>query len=307
MKNKIIELLMFVIFLSLLVNSFLVTEELKYALDTFLYVLFPSIFPFFLISDLLIEYNFVNTLNKFFSKITEKVFHVTSASSFIIIMSMVSGFPSGSKYIRNLYDKKMLSLDQANYLITFTHFANPLFVLTVTRSILDSKTSIYLLVSMYLSNFIIGFITRPKEIDKTITLENKLNSNFSFALSTSIKNSIDLLIIILGNTCFFFLVSKLICNYFSLNDFTSTLINGFFDITKGIQSIKFLNTSKLFKGILTISFICFGGINIHMQVKNIIEGTKIKYSNFLLGRICQIAISSIIFIFLINKTFLGIH
>ena len=113
---------MFVIFLSLIFNSIVVTDELTTAINTFFTVLFPSIFPFFLISDLLIEYNFVHTLNKLFSKITRKLFHVSSASSFVIIMSMISGFPSGSKYIKTLYDKKMLSLDEANYLIIFTHF-----------------------------------------------------------------------------------------------------------------------------------------------------------------------------------------
>ena len=216
-------------------------------------------------------------------------------------MSMVSGFPSGAKYIKNLYDRKMLSLDEANYLITFTHFANPLFVLTVTKNIFNNtKISIYVLISMYLSNLIIGIIIRPKSTLKKINLEQNNIPNFSLALTKSIKNSIELLIIILGNTCFFFLVTGLLITYFDFNSFIGVLINGFFDITKGIQSINNLSTTILFRGILTITFICFGGINIHMQVKSIIDDTKIKYSNFLLGRICQIAISSIIFIILIS-------
>ncbi len=287
--------------MSLIVNSNVVTEELRYALEVFFKVLFPSIFPFFLISDLLIEYNFVLTLNKIFSKITEKLFHTTAASSFIILMSMVSGFPSGAKYIRNLYDLDMLNLDQANYLITFTHFANPLFVLTVTKTIFhDNKIPIYILIAMYLSNLIIGIITRPKKIDKNINLKYQQTPNFALALSKSIKNSIDLLVIILGNTCFFFLITKLISIYSNLPLFFNVLINGFFDITKGIQSISMLSVNLLFKGILTTTFICFGGINIHMQVKNIIANTKIKYRNFLLGRICQIAIASCILIFLMS-------
>ena len=300
MKNKILQLLIFVIFLSLIFQANIVTEELKYALDIFFKVLFPSIFPFFLISDLLIEYNFVYTLNKLFSKFTEKVFHTNSSASFVIIMSMLSGFPSGSKYINTLYNKKMLSLNQANYLITFTHFANPLFVLTVTKSLFNnSKISLYILISMYLSNLIIGVITRPKILENEINLEQNKVLNFSKALTSSIKNSLDLLEIILGNTCFFFLVTRLLTVYFPSNSFFTVLVNGFFDITKGIQSISILNTTTLFKGILTISFICFGGVNVHMQVKSIIADTKIKYNNFLLGRICQTAIASFIFYILL--------
>lgn len=300
MKNKIIELTLFVIFLSLIFLSNVVTEELRNALEVFFYVLFPSIFPFFLISNLLIEYNFVHTINKIFKGLVQKVFHVGGAASFIIIMSMTSGFPSGAKYINSLYKKNMISLDQANYLITFTHFANPLFVLTVTKTIFnDTKTSVIILISMYLANFIIGFIIRPKKLQKEKNLEQNIIPNFSISLTSSIKSSIDLLILILGNTCFFFLITKLISTCFNFNSYVGCLINGFFDMTKGIQSISTLPCSSLFKSILVITFICFGGINVNMQVASIISDTKIDYKNFLLGRICQVAIATVI-LFILN-------
>lgn len=305
MKNKIMQILILIIFLSLIFNSIIVTDELRNALNTFFTILFPSIFPFFLISDLLIEYNFVYTLNKLFHRLTKKLFHSSNSSSFIIIMSMLSGFPSGSKYIKNLYDKNLLSLDEANYLITFTHFANPLFVLTVTRNIVNKEMTIYILISMYLSNIIIGIITRPKKIINDRKLQINNSPSFTNALTSSIKDSFNLLLIILGNTCFFFLVTRLIDYYLSLNNFYQAIINGFFDITKGINSIDILNINNTFKSILIISFICFGGLNIHLQVKSIIADTKIKYDNFLLGRICQVAISSLLFI--IFKTYLGTY
>lgn len=299
MKNKIIELVLFVIFLSLIFLSNVVTEELRNALEVFFYVLFPSIFPFFLISDLLIEYNFVHTINKIFKGLVEKVFHVGGAASFIIIMSMTSGFPSGAKYISSLYKKNMINLDEANYLISFTHFANPLFVLTVTKTIFnDMKISVIILISMYLANFIIGFIIRPKQIQNKRNLEQSAIPNFSTSLSNSIKSSIDLLILILGNTCFFFLITKLISTYFNFNSYINCLINGFFDMTKGIQSISTLPCNVLFKSILVITFICFGGVNVNMQVASIISDTKIEYKNFLLGRICQVAVASIIVLIL---------
>lgn len=305
MKNKIIQILIIIIFLSLIFNSIIVTDELKNALNIFFTILFPSIFPFFLISDLLIEYNFVYTLNRIFNKVTKKLFHSSNASSFIIIMSMLSGFPSGSKYIKSLYDKNLLSLNEANYLITFTHFANPLFVFTVTQNVINKNSTIYILISMYLSNIIIGIVTRPNKYipDKQLQINN--NPNFTNSLTLAIKSSINLLIIILGNTCFFFLVTRLINYYLPLNNLFQTIINGFFDITKGTNSIRLLNTNDTFKSILIISFICFGGLNIHLQVKSIIADTNIKYSNFLLGRICQVAISSLIFI--IFKTHLDIY
>lgn len=304
MKNKLIQAIIFVIFLSLIFNPNLITTEIINALKVFFTILFPSIFPFFLIGDLLISYNFCNTLNKFFSKINNFLFHTSNSSNYVIIMSIFSGFPSGAKYIKTLLDKKLLNDDQANYLITFTHFANPLFVLTITKSLLNNyKLSYLILFSHIIANIIIAIIIRPKEKEKIRNLAILEISSFSTNLSNSIKSSLNLLILILGNTCFFFIITKLINTYFNLNGLYSIFINGFFDMTKGIESISLVNINALFKSILILTFISFGGINVHMQVLDIISKTKIKYKNFLLGRICQLALSSFIFFIIFNYIF----
>ena len=295
MKNKLIQILIFVIFLSLVFKSNLILAEVSNAINTFINVLFPSIFPFYLISNILINYNFCETLNKYFSRITNFLFHTSNASNFVIIMSIFSGFPSGSKYITDLYKKNILSLDQANYLITFTHFSNPLFVMAVTKPIFNNiKISYLILFAHIFANIIIGIIIRPKEKEKKTNIELNITDSFSNILSNSIISSLKLLAIILGNTCFFFIVTKLIVSYIDLSPIQNILINGLFDITKGMNSITIIS-NNIFKAILSLTFLGFGGINIHMQVLNIIDNTNIKYKNFLLGRISQIGVSIIIF------------
>lgn len=298
MKNKLIELFIIVIFLSLLLTPTLITTEILNAIKAFVFTLFPSIFPFFLISDLLICYNFPITLNKYLKGITKKIFHVENASSFILIMSMLSGFPSGAKYVRSLLEKQMINEEEANYLITFTHFANPLFVLTITKNIFhETKLSYLILICMYLSNLLLGFIIRPKKIEsKQKTMSVQPVSSFSENLSSSIYSSFKLLTIILGSTCFFFIVSGLTVTWLHPNKILSVLINGFFDITKGTGSITNLSVEWSLKGIMVLTFLSFGGLNVNMQVASIISGSKIKYRNFLLGRICQTALSIILFL-----------
>ena len=298
MKNKLLEVVIVVIFLSLLITPNIITTEILEALKVFINTLFPSIFPFFLASDLLISYNFPITLNKYLKQVTKRIFHVEGASSFVIIMSMLSGFPSGAKYIRTLLDKNLINIDEANYLITFTHFANPLFVLTVTKGIFkDIKLSYIILICMYLSNLILGFIIRPKNMqnNKKSLVPLKI-PNFSTNLTSSIISSFKLLAIILGNTCFFYIVTGLIMKLFHHNQLVTILINGFFDITRGITSLTNLSGFITLKSILILTFLAFGGININMQVASIISNSNIKYSNFLIGRICQCALSIAIFI-----------
>lgn len=298
MKNKLLELLIVVIFLSLLITPNIITTEILEALKVFINTLFPSIFPFFLVSDLLISYNFPNTLNKYLKEVTKKIFHVEGASSFVIIMSMLSGFPSGAKYIKTLLDKNLINIDEANYLIIFTHFANPLFVLTVTKGLFkNTQLSYIILICMYLSNLILGFIIRPKQVKSNKkSLETLKIPNFSTNLTSSIISSLKLLAIILGNTCFFYIVTGLIMKLFYHNQLITILINGFFDITRGITSLTNLSGFTILKSILILTFLAFGGININMQVASIISNSNIKYSNFLIGRLCQCAISITLFL-----------
>lgn len=298
MKNKLLELVIVVIFLSLLITPNIITTEILEALKVFINTLFPSIFPFFLVSDLLISYNFPNTLNKYLKEVTKKIFHVEGASSFVIIMSMLSGFPSGAKYIKTLLDKNLINIDEANYLIIFTHFANPLFVLTVTKGLFkNTQLSYIILICMYLSNLILGFIIRPKQVKSNKkSLETLKIPNFSTNLTFSIISSLKLLAIILGNTCFFYIVTGLIMKLFHHNQLITILINGFFDITRGITSLTNLSGFTILKSILILTFLAFGGININMQVASIISNSNIKYSNFLIGRICQCAISITLFL-----------
>lgn len=301
MKNKFIQITLFVIFLTLIFDANLTLNEIKNATNVFMNTLFPTIFPFFLFSTLLIHYNFCQTLNKLLGKGMNFIFHTANASNFVIIMSLLSGFPSGTKYISELYQKKLLSKDHANYLICFTHFSNPLFVLSTTMTILHStKLSYFILLSHILANFIIGILIRPKE--KEVIKDISINETppFSKALSDSILSSFQLLIVIFGNTCFFFIITKLLEKYLNLPPMMNLLISGLLDMTKGIQSINLFSINQLLKGILILTFISFGGMNIHMQVANLISNSPIRYKNFLLGRISQLGISMIIFIILYN-------
>ena len=286
-NNIYIVLLLTLLVLYLLNSSFVVSNVLKYT-DLFIKKLFPASFIFFTLSSLCLDY-----------KLPEKIsslFNINGYVFYVIIMSMISGFPSGSKYIRDLYDRKLISNKLANYLITFTHFPNPIFILGPVSSLfMNNSYSIYILVSLIVSNLIIGLFLRPKNINIITTYSKSPNRNcFSTYLTKAIYSSIEVIILIYGSSIFFYLIGALVCKYISFNTYFFILINGFFDLTKGIFLTSILPTD-LYRAIFILLFISFGGISVNIQIKSIISDTQIKYSNFLLGRIFQFIISLILF------------
>ena len=276
------------LFLYISNSTLIINEFIKYT-NIFLTKLFPATFIFFTISSLLIDYGIIEIFIKYF--------RINTSSFYIILMSMISGFPSGSKYIKDLYQKNLITKNSATKLLMYTHFPNPLFILgTVNLIIHDNNLTIKILLSIILSNFILLILNPPKN---NITFQNNYTppKNFAISLSNSIFSTFKTITIIYGNSIFFFLIATIISKYLYLNVNQYILLNGFFDLTKGIISTTLI-PNNIIQSIYITTFISFGGISIHMQVKSILEDTSLNYKNFLIGRILGTIISIILFLLL---------
>ena len=253
--------------------------------------LFPASFIFFIISSLLIDYNFIEKISK--------LLHINGSIFYVVVMSMLSGFPSGSKYITDLLERELISTKIANYLIIFTHFPNPIFILGSVSSIFkDKMIPIFILISLIISNLLIGLFLYPKDKEK-FKITKSESPNFSINLKKAIYSSIKTMILIYGTSIFFYLIITILNNYLNLSLYNYIFVNGLFDLTKGVFLTSLIKNDVL-RAIYIIIFISFGGISINMQVKSIIADTNVKYKNFILGRFFQIILSMSIFLLLLN-------
>ena len=301
MKRKYQELLavliILFIYLGIFIKTSLIIESVITNINIFKTKLFPSIFPFFVLASLLLELGIATKISNKLNPILKKIFHVEGNSAFIILVSMISGFPSGSKYISLSYKEKSIDKSTANYLLTFTHFANPLFILGTCGIVLNSISLAYkILIIGIISNLILGFILRPKEISTKKNISKKYTTSFLEALPNAINEAIKLLLFMLGSITFFMFLSKLISSFLSLNPFTEVILTGILDMTSGISLVGNLNTSQFFKGLLVLSFITFGSFSVHLQVLNNIKEEDLDYKYFFIGRIIGTAIATLLYI-----------
>ena len=158
--NGLIILAFLVLFFEVLFNKVLIFDTISYSLDIWVNNLIPSMFPFFIISDVLINYQITNYIPKFIKKSFGKIFNVSEQVISIFFLSLFSGFPSNARNTKTLYQQKLLTTEEASHALIFTHFANPLFVLsTVAVLFLHNEQYGYLILgSHYLGNIIIGII-----------------------------------------------------------------------------------------------------------------------------------------------------
>ena len=123
-----------------IMEKVLVYDSINYALNIWVNNLIPTLFPFFIISDILINFNLNEYIPKFLKNICKFLFNINDNMLTILILSIISGFPSNARITRALYDEGFITCEDASQILTFTHFANPLFVLSTVSCLFLNKT-----------------------------------------------------------------------------------------------------------------------------------------------------------------------
>jgi len=264
-------------------SNLIINEFLSYT-NIFITKLFPSVFIIYILSDLLINYGIIKLLKKITKYPT---------TIYILLISLISGFPSGPKTIKDLNNKEFISEEESNKLIKFTHFPNPIFLFSTISLITKNISIIY--ISIIISNLIILIINKPKSNNK---LPNIKEQDFTTTLSNSIIKTLKIIILIYGTSIFFYLISVIILKYLNNQDLY-ILINILFDLTKGITTTSLIN-NQILKDLVIILLLTISPLNINIQIKSILSDTNIKYINFIKGRIIS-SILTIIFYFLIRS------
>lgn len=295
--------LLFTIIIFMIFNSNTVIESVGFSISIWKDNLFPTLFPFFVINNLLIEYGFVEIIGSILAKPMNKFFNMPSSTGSVLAISLFTGFPSGAKYTTDLVKRGIITKDVASRLLTFTHYSNPLFILGLVSFLLNSKLlAIIILISHISSGLLTGYIYNHRyslgSIEKPVKRINITNKAFGELLTNSVIDSLNTLFLLLGIITIFLVITTLINQTFNFNPSFEMILSGIFEMTQGIKLVSLSKISELLKIVLITFFISFGGLSVHMQVISVINEQKIKYKPFLIARIMH-SVISIGFVFIL--------
>ncbi len=298
MKEKIFNFIFcifcFISIIFIFTNNTEVANIILDATNLFLKRVFVSLFPMFIINDIMISLNIPYYFYKLFNKLFNKIFKTSGICAYVFIMSLISGTPSNAYILKNLVENNKISNKEASHYLYFTYFSNPLFLTLMLSQIFNSHIVIKIIIIHYLSNLIIGIILRKKAPNITNNNLNINNENLSNVLIASIKRSINTLLMILGTIVFYMLLTYIITSLLHSNYFLKVAIASLLEITNGLNLLAKLNTVIKIKEIIAIATISFGGLSINTQIKSILEDTNISYKSFFKGRIMHAIIGIIL-------------
>ncbi len=265
-------LIIFILNIKIVINS---TYE---ASLLFFKKVFITIFPFVILCDFLIYFNYHIFIKGIFGKIINKIFNIDSNTSIIFILSIFSSHPSNAIYVKNLLDNKIIDIKVANRILIYTYFPSIAFVIGVIGvSLYNSfKIGLMLWIICFINNILIGLFLRKDNVYiESINNESK-NISFFECFKLSIIKAINTSFIILGNLIVFTIIINLIVNYISINPTILSVLTGFLELTSGVISISLLDIPFNVKFALTSLILNFSSLSILFQSFSILSSYKIN-------------------------------
>ncbi len=128
----------------------------------------PSLFPFFVATEMLSYTNVVSCLGKWLTPIMRPLFGVPGEAAFAFLMGLISGYPVGAKIVSNFMEQGICTKEEAERMLAFTNNSGPLFIIGTVGVTLFGNTTIgvLLLITHILACISVGIILNICTIHK---------------------------------------------------------------------------------------------------------------------------------------------
>lgn len=272
--------------------------------------IFPTVFPFLVICNLLISYDGIDLYSKFLGPIFCKPLGLSRKSSFPITASMLCGYPLGAKYASDTYNLGHIDKSEHIRLVNIATNCSPLFILGPVATVMLGNVmyGYLLLIANYLSPIIIALIIKRnnKYIKyETIAQSKAQNTNFGQAFKDSISNAITTTLSIGG----FIVIFSVIIGIIKTNSNITLFFNNmelFLNLPKDSLYALFLGSIEITNGcniiatsalsipikLSIISFLCsFSGFCIIAQASSFISKDNISILKYSILKLLQGIIS----------------
>ncbi|MCL6458554.1 MAG: sporulation integral membrane protein YlbJ [Gorillibacterium sp.] len=125
-------------------------------------VLFPALFPFFLISELMLGFGTVHFFGTLLDPLMRPLFRIPGIGGFVMAMGFASGYPVGARLTSRLWEQGLISRDEGERLVAFTTSSDPIFLIgAVSVGFFgDMKVAVLLAIAHYGSAMLLGLLMR---------------------------------------------------------------------------------------------------------------------------------------------------
>lgn len=281
-------------------------------------VIIPSLFPFFVLSSLVVELGLAGYLGRLLEGIMWPLFHVNGACASAFALGFVGGYPVGAKTAINLYERGLCTRTEAERLLAFCNNSGPAFILGVVGAgiFASSTVGVLLYLAHALASVCIGLLFRFYKAGEEGGGKKRRRSapqfqvqRFSTAFTGSVKNAFLSTLNICAFVVFFTVVIQLLIRSGFLPglarglgtllapfgftpEWAQRLLTGALEISSGVST---LSEGGALSGRLTMAAFMLGwaGISVHCQVLSFIGGSGLSVGTYLVGKLLHGGLSAL--------------
>lgn len=253
----------------------------------------PALFPFLVLSNLLIALGFGELASPYLAGFMTPLFRLPGAASSALLLGLAGGYPIGAKTAAELYRDGLLTKDEATRLLAFSNNANPVFLISILGvGVFGSvRAGIWLWLIHVASALLTGllFRGRGKGCRERAGAEHQPIRTVSFtrAFVEAVQEALSAMLSVCAFVIFFYVAAHPLA---ALGPHTGPALVGALELF----SLTPLLTPDRFGWIAASACAGWGGLSVLCQTMAVLEGSGLPIRNCVFGKLCQGVFSALL-------------
>lgn len=275
-------------------------------------VIIPSLFPFFVLSSLVMELGMTGYMDRGVRKVMGPLFRVSGRCASALVLGLIGGYPVGAQAAVELYKKGQCSKTEAERMLAFCNTSGPAFILGAVGAgiFADSRVGVLLYLIHAVAAICVGILFRFYKTGDFGTEHSVQMSagtkRFSVAFTHSVKKSFASVLNICAFVVLFAVIIRMLRQAGVLRGLAALfapfglgtvwgerLLTGILEVSSGVWSLAAGDPSA---GSITAAafMLGWGGLSVHCQVLSFAGDSGLSMKPYFLGKMLHGILSALL-------------
>ena len=247
----------------------------------------PSLFPFFVLSSLLVQSDVPRLLSRAMAGVMYPLFGVSGAGASALILGLLGGYPVGARTVAELYGRGEIAREEAEQLLAFCNNSGPGFFLGVCGTAVfgSARAGAYLYLIHVGAALVTGVLLRrdlglPRR--KAVSRQ-RAPFDLAAALPAAVQGSFAAVGSVSAFVIFFMVLLRLLSLVPALAALPRAALFGFVEMTNGVNALPATRTGF----VLCAAIMNWGGLSVQAQTCAMLAGSALSARRCVIGKAVQ--------------------
>lgn len=270
----------------------------------------PTLLPFAVLSNILIDSNYLQYLNRILAPLLCRLLPVSDNGAFVLLSGFLFGFPMGSKNCAQLLKNGGITRQEADVLFVITNNISPVFISSyiLQQQLHMTKMTLISYLILFVPPLVLGFVRLRRQVPKQSSLHSQTvqtvqtapylhkkpasGSQMNFKIiDAGIMNGFETLTRLGGYIMLFSMLSSILPKL-PLPEIFGICLTGITEITNGIALLGNSELSSGLRYILAMAFTAFGGLSGIAQTSAMVKDTGLSIKSYCIQKLLLGAVSA---------------